>query len=746
MDPAATDRSVIAAPPAEFAWSQQRPSRGSTVDSQPQANLAPRWRQPPPRPGEGSGPWRPTGRRRSGRRPAAGPAGSRRRDGRRRRPGRVPPETACAPASPARVGASGPPFCSSPDSECDESDHRGQNARPLADGGPLVEQGEPAGDQHQREGGRDGGGDRDQPLLARAGEQRDGQRVRQAGEDRDGRRGPPRRGQLRAAEPQDQDRRRDQGELHDAGPEDRQVPAGLLGVQADHEGRDAPADHGHQRQGNATPRPGGPLRGLATRRRQHHPEDRQDDPGRGHGRGPLAVEQHRQDHRHRCIRREHGADDRDRAQLEGAVQGDVRHGSQQAAADDRQPGHAAGLQRPLARERRQQQGGHRQHVDHLDHQQRGRDPDPARADGAKEVREAEPDCRQLTNTSRRVHTSLEEAPVDLSLYTDMRPAPGADLRRHYQEVLEEARLAERLGFHGVWTTEQHGVDDGYLPAQLPALAAFAMRTSRLRLGTGVILLPLAQPRRVVEEACVVDVLSGGRLTLGVGAGNYAHEFRAFGVPRERRGRILEESIRFVRPGLGGQPLPDGLPVNVQPVQRPIPLVVGGLAEPAVDRAARLAEGHFAYAFMDPAEELTRLWSQRLGPALERHGRAPSGFRVVAAVVLWVSDDFEPEWRQTVGPAFLYQQRRYRDWDAGLERAEGYLDRDGADLAALIPRMLVGPPTEIVERLAALRAAYPLDELVFWYRLPGVSHELAREHLERVAERVLPAVSEATGTP
>src|SRR6266511_204856 len=252
--------------------------------------------------------------------------------------------------------------------------------------------------------------------------------------------------------------------------------------------------------------------------------------------------------------------------------------------------------------------------------------------------QARADCRQLTNTSRRVHTSLEEAPVDLSLYTDMRPAPGADLRRHYQEVLEEARLAERLGFHGVWTTEQHGVDDGYLPAQLPALAAFAMRTSRLRLGTGVILLPLAQPRRVVEEACVVDVLSGGRLTLGVGAGNYAHEFRAFGVPRERRGRILEESIRFVRPGLGGQPLPDGLPVNVQPVQRPIPLVVGGLAEPAVDRAARLAEGHFAYAFMDPAEELTRLWSQRLGPALERHGRAPSVYRVVAAVVLWVSDD------------------------------------------------------------------------------------------------------------
>jgi alkanesulfonate monooxygenase SsuD/methylene tetrahydromethanopterin reductase-like flavin-dependent oxidoreductase (luciferase family) len=334
--------------------------------------------------------------------------------------------------------------------------------------------------------------------------------------------------------------------------------------------------------------------------------------------------------------------------------------------------------------------------------------------------------------------------VELSLYTDMRPAPGSDFQRHYQEVVAELQLAERLGFHGVWTTEQHGVDDGYLPAQLPALAAFAMRTSRLRLGTGVILLPLAQPRRVVEEACVVDVLSGGRLTLGVGGGNYAHEFQAFGVPRERRGRILEESIRFMKPGLVGERLPDGLPVNVPPVQRPIPLVVGGLAEPAVDRAARLADGHFAYAFTDPAEDLTRLWSRRLGPALERHRRTPSEFRLIAAVVLWASDTFERDWLETVGPAFLYQQRRYRDWDADLDRAEGYLDDGGSGPGELISRMLVGPPTEIAERLRALRDAYPLDELVLWYRLPGVPHAMAREHLERLAELVLPAAREATG--
>jgi alkanesulfonate monooxygenase SsuD/methylene tetrahydromethanopterin reductase-like flavin-dependent oxidoreductase (luciferase family) len=177
------------------------------------------------------------------------------------------------------------------------------------------------------------------------------------------------------------------------------------------------------------------------------------------------------------------------------------------------------------------------------------------------------------------------------------------------------------------------------------------------------------------------------------------------------------------------------------VQRPIPLVVGGLAEPAVDRAARLADGHFAYAFLDPEQEFTRLWEERLRPALERHGRDRHRFRFSAAVVLWASDHAEREWRDTVGPAFLYQQRKYGEWDAGEERAEGYLeDRpEDTDLDAVRQRMLVGTPEEVAERLVALHARCPLDELVFWARLPGVPHDMAAAHLERVATRVLPQV-------
>src|SRR5438105_6226813 len=155
------------------------------------------------------------------------------------------------------------------------------------------------------------------------------------------------------------------------------------------------------------------------------------------------------------------------------------------------------------------------------------------------------------------------ASVDVSIYTDLRARQGEPpTAGDYDDAIRIAQAAERSGLHGVWTTEQHGVDDGYLSSQFPVLGAVARETMTLRLGAGVILLPLAHPRRVLEDACVVDVLSHGRLTLGLGAGNYPNEFRIFGVPMRERARRMEEGVAFIRAGLSGGVLPDGSPVNV----------------------------------------------------------------------------------------------------------------------------------------------------------------------------------------
>jgi alkanesulfonate monooxygenase SsuD/methylene tetrahydromethanopterin reductase-like flavin-dependent oxidoreductase (luciferase family) len=327
----------------------------------------------------------------------------------------------------------------------------------------------------------------------------------------------------------------------------------------------------------------------------------------------------------------------------------------------------------------------------------------------------------------------------VSIYLDFRARPdtppdAADL----EDGIRLVQAADRLGFAHVWTTEQHGVDDGYLPAQLPMLAALARETTRIRLGAAVILLPLTHPRRVLEEACLVDVLSHGRLTLGLGAGNYPNEFRIFGADLSRRAQVMEEGVAFVKAGLSGGLLPDGAWVNVPPVQRPIPLVLGGLRRPAVDRAARYGDGHFAYSYLDPEQELPRAYRDLVRPALDRHGRDRADYRLTFASVIWASDDAERQWREVVGPAFGYQQRKYAEWEEDTPSAGGYAP--AGDLDDLRRRMLIGRPAEITERLLGLREAYPFDEVVLWARLPGVPLDMALEHLEVIAAEVAPKLA------
>jgi len=331
--------------------------------------------------------------------------------------------------------------------------------------------------------------------------------------------------------------------------------------------------------------------------------------------------------------------------------------------------------------------------------------------------------------------------MDLSLFLDLRARQAAPpTPAEFEEAVQLVQAADRLGFHSVWTTEQHGVDDGYLPAQIAVLAAFARETKRLRLGTGVILLPLTHPRRVLEEACVVDVISHGRLTLGLGAGNYPNEFRIFGVSMAERSRRMEEGVAFIKAGLSGGLLPDGSWVNVPPVQRPIPLVLGGLVEAAIDRAARLADGHFAYSFSDPEAQLGAMYERRIAPALERHGRSAKDFHLMFASVIWASDTPERDWREVVGPAFAYQQRKYEEWEGGAATAGGYaFTGEPEDIRR---GLFVGRSEDVAERLLGLRERYPFDEIVFWTRLPGVPFGLALDHLERLSEEVLPRVRNA----
>jgi probable F420-dependent oxidoreductase len=178
-----------------------------------------------------------------------------------------------------------------------------------------------------------------------------------------------------------------------------------------------------------------------------------------------------------------------------------------------------------------------------------------------------------------------------------------------------AQHAEAVGFESVWSGEHFVLPDprppGFsMPPTLPlldplvALALVASETRTLKLGTGILILPLRNPVALAKAVTTLDIVSRGRLIVGVGAGYIPEEFAAVGVAMEERGARMDEYIRVLRTLWGSeQPRFNGRFVTVRdvdahprPLQRPYPpLVIGGESEPALARAVTLGNGWYGFS-------------------------------------------------------------------------------------------------------------------------------------------------------
>src|SRR3954447_25930282 len=134
-----------------------------------------------------------------------------------------------------------------------------------------------------------------------------------------------------------------------------------------------------------------------------------------------------------------------------------------------------------------------------------------------------------------------------ALHEHLACAPGQDARQRLADVFEQVLAAEALGFESVWPVEQHfNAETSLLPAPNLFLSAIAARTSRLRLGTAITLLPLSHPVRVAEELAMLDLMSDGRVELGFGRGIDPTHYRGFGVDQAESNERLIEGLEIVR--------------------------------------------------------------------------------------------------------------------------------------------------------------------------------------------------------
>ena len=184
-----------------------------------------------------------------------------------------------------------------------------------------------------------------------------------------------------------------------------------------------------------------------------------------------------------------------------------------------------------------------------------------------------------------------------------------------ESAITVAQHAEAAGFESVWTGE-HVVLPDPVPAQLPfdadlpfldttvALTLLASHTTRIRVASGIIVLPLRNPVLLAKELASIDVVSSGRLLVGVGAGYIPEEFAAVGVPLTDRQARVDEHIQALRalwtmehPRFHGRYVSfDGIDAHPRPVQRPgPPIVVGGEGRIALTRAVTMANGWYGFS-------------------------------------------------------------------------------------------------------------------------------------------------------
>jgi probable F420-dependent oxidoreductase len=312
---------------------------------------------------------------------------------------------------------------------------------------------------------------------------------------------------------------------------------------------------------------------------------------------------------------------------------------------------------------------------------------------------------------------------------------------NFEETIQECERAEAAGFASVWLGEHHDNSTLY-PTPLLGLAAIASRTRRLRLGTGVLLLPLYHPLAVAEEAAMVDVISGGRLILGVGAGYAPEEFAAFGVPIEERGSRMAEALPLIQrlwtdegvTHAGRHYRVTRATVRPRPVQRPRPPIwLAGWVEPAIRRAGRLGDGWLGgpSARLDELARCVSLYRE----ARRGAGRDRDPDDVALMRYVFVTESLERA-RAVAGGAFIrcFEDTYFRWPHPVVKRPAGALtiERLAED------RIILGDPASCIDQIQHLQKTLGLTHLICRISAPGIPRETAGASLDLFTRHVMPA--------
>ncbi|WP_326553844.1 LLM class flavin-dependent oxidoreductase [Micromonospora sp. NBC_01813] len=319
--------------------------------------------------------------------------------------------------------------------------------------------------------------------------------------------------------------------------------------------------------------------------------------------------------------------------------------------------------------------------------------------------------------------------------------PAASAADGIDDVLAQAAAAEAAGFHAVYLGH-HFLARSAFVQPIPLAGYLAQATVRVRIGFAVLLAPLLNPVALAEDLASLDVLSRGRLTVGMGAGYRKRETAAFGVEWSDRLRRLREYVPILRSLWNGETIDlagswgevPGASLALRPVQPGgPPLWIGAFAEPAIRRAARL-DAPWLIGPKGNDEELARLLGIYRGELIDRGFAVDREYPMTREA--FIGDTYAAA-VAGVRPHLQRQYAGYKSWDdAQSLDVDRYLAED----------CLVGSADQIVDKLRRWETELGITEVSLRHQFVGAGQAEAMEQLARFGAEVIPRLATSTPTP
>ena len=326
--------------------------------------------------------------------------------------------------------------------------------------------------------------------------------------------------------------------------------------------------------------------------------------------------------------------------------------------------------------------------------------------------------------------------------------------KSHQEIFSRgtdlAKTADKLGFESVWCAEHHFSTYGYLSRPLMFASHLATQTEKIRVGSAVVVLPLHHPLIVAEEIATADLLSNGRLDIGLGRGYQVYEFERLGIKLEESRERFEEAVDILLLAFKGEPFSFNgkhfkfgeTSIFPTPIQKPRPpiWVVGQSEESIVATAKRgfnLVSGGFGVS-LERLKEFRKSFDDLLVGAEQKEN-----IRVSTQRAVYVTND-ESELPEIIEQA-RWNMRVTLSLRQGLERVEkGHaqaipFDNEPSDEELIDRYFVMGTPATCIEKLSEIRDVMGLDHFNanFWFG--DLEHKQVLRSMELFAKEVMPAL-------